>query len=897
MSSLRTVSLAAFAVGSVAGLSCPSDLSPYTSEASPFGWPITPNEWLFSRPECWAEKYPMCGGQRQSPMNLDFTLTNAECTVKSEGTDGILSSQAHYSSVSSASVYVSDYMRSASIIANLGSLNLKDEAGNDVEYEAISSHLTAPALHGLNGVTAAAELMIVHKPKSQPDGLHGSVVLSVLFEEGAASTFFTEMGFLPTGSDEVHQERQTWSASVDFASALSAPLAGKSYSYSGSVPVPPCTENVQWIILSQKQTATAAQIKSLEGQLTKNAGGISKRPLQVRDPDEVCREITANSVVATPVPEVDCDAQGAEKVATCWKQACGLSPITIDSSEADSSQHAMDMTEMLQFEKTSDVTVAPSTYTLDAKGSFGRLMIQGRAFETTKISVKAISQHNVDGQRYAGELLIESVLYGDTLLMAAAEEAAAEETTAKTAEATAHSAHRRLFEEASVHKVMMSIPLNLGTESPLLRNLGLGTQAHKEAIKAGNSYTITGTVDLLTQLKASTTGDWYFYSGSEIVPGVCPTWGVKWMVFKEPLEASLEQLNYLALAVSGMDATLIQTPSTSANTDVYFECIPSQGVAIESCSHSDELLNDPVCWASTTAACSGTAQSPVDIETFTGSKVGNHSYLHKTSWKPVSGLRVANNGHSLHFETNQMGYTTIMGEDGFPKYYQVTGAYLKMPSEHTLDGQHFAAELQVVQKNQKTVLEYDDEDVIISSFLFEIGEENKLLKQMLDGGIAASGEYTTLETPVDLQWALGPSLDGTYYAYDGSYTIPDCSEVVHWTIFETPLTLSMEQWNAFKVSFPSPGNNRPLQALNGRAIVRNNMEEGEAVDYKFFLNRKMGRNYRTPNAALIAFPILGTLLLCSTAMLAIFQREDANRKSSSAGGIDASTIGRGYDKL
>mmetsp|Transcript_112326 Transcript_112326/g.356918 ORF Transcript_112326/g.356918 Transcript_112326/m.356918 type:complete len:880 (+) Transcript_112326:84-2723(+) len=855
---------------------CPKDLDPYMGEASPFGWPVAPNEWQFSHPECWAQKYPLCAGSRQSPMNLDFTLTNAECKAKKAGAPGALATQAHYRALDGGQIVtVSKYMRSASVAGNLGSVMLKDGHGHDIEYEATSAHLTAGGVHTINGTAADAELMIVHKPKYEADALSGAVVVSVLFKKDSSSnSLFSQMGFRSDGNVDALVDRSEWKAPsiIDLRAAMQGALQGLAYSYSGSVPVPPCTENVHYIVLAAKQPVSEAQIKALETVLTKQLGGLRKRPAVRRDPDEICREILENSLDVV-IPTSSCSAL-SDKTAACWATTCDKSPIDIEPSKADHAAGPVSAASLIAYTPTNHVTVAPSMYTLDAIGQFGHLLLNGRMFEAKKVSVKAVSQHTFNGTRHAGELIVEHVLFGD--------------------ESDSHAAPA-----ASQLRVMVSVPLKLGRENSLLRKLGLGVDSNKAAIRDGNSYEIHETVNLAEELKASTSGQWFWYSGGPTTPGACPALGVQWMVFQEPLEVSLAQLNNLVLPVSGMDSTVMPKPIDEKT--VILGSLPKQAFMLGSCDQEDALHNDPACWAASTPACAGRAQSPIDIKSSAVSETGSESFLHKTSWKPVSGLRVVNDGRSLGFSSNQLGYTTVIGPSGFPKFYQVTGATLKMPSEHLINGKQYPAELQVIQKNQKTVLEYDDDDVIVSSFMFELGDENKLLKQMLGAKIPASGSYSTVSQPIDLQWALGPALDGPFFKYDGSYTTSSCSEVVDWAVFETPMALSAEQMQVFRAAFPSSGNNRPIQPLNDRSIVKNTMQEAAAVDHRYFLNREMARDKKETNPMLLLFPIVGTILLCSTVMFWTFQREDSSRKRESAGGLarDAkpSTIGRGYNNL
>jgi carbonic anhydrase len=442
------------------------------------------------------------------------------------------------------------------------------------------------------------------------------------------------------------------------------------------------------------------------------------------------------------------------------------------------------------------------------------------------------------------------------------------------------------------------VPLKIGSENALLRGLGLDVDAHREAISHGNSYDVHSPIDLAAALEPSTSQSWYWYSGGPTTPSMCPDWGVKWLVMETPLEVSLDQLNSLHLPVSGVDSTVMAKPIDAQS--IVRSSVPEHGLKLGTCSSNDDFQNDPACWAASNPTCgSGMAQSPINIETASVSQVGSESFLAKASWKPVGGLRLINDGNSLGFESSQMGYSTLIGPNGFPKFYQVASVALRMPSEHLIDGKQYPAELQIIHKNQKTVLELEDNDAVIASIMFDFGEESKFLKQMLPEAIPAPGTYVTLEQPVDLQWALGPAIDGPFFKYDGSYTTPGCAEDASWAVFETPMTLSMEQWKAFKAAFPNPGNNRPVQALNGRTIAKNTMEEAEAINYKFFLNREIGRDKRETRPALILFPIVGTILLCSTVMTATFRREESKTKAESAGGLEQkpTTYGRGYNQF
>lgn len=838
----------------------------------------------------------MCGSSAQSPMDLNLRLTEEDCLSPPAGAAGALANRSRHQAVAGhPAVSVSKYMRSAVVSGSFGSLLLRNSRGRDVEYEATQVHLMAGSLHTINGSFFDAEMLVVHSASGSDRGRPGHVIISVLFRESSdRSSIFSEMGL--DSQEQARELARSWDApgTIHLDTFLAGPLRGASYSYQGSVPVPPCTEDVQYIVLAEPQPVGAAQLAKLSAVLLAYAGGSLKRPPIARMAGGgQCRQIASNSV-QLPEAQVVCPAS-FERVASCWQQACDKSPVDIKANEVDNSAPPLDVVQLMGYTPTNSATVAPSPFSVDASGDFGHLMVNGRLFQARKLSIRAISQHTFDGRRYAGELVVEHWLFGDDL----------------SASLGAQGHNRRLEEENSAgggpgrsespHRVMLSVPLMLGRDNALLRALGLGVAAHSRIISDGGTYAVVSSIDLAAALRPSLSRAWYWYSGGPIAPGACPAWGVKWMVFEQPLEVSLEQLNSLRLRISGFDSTAMTRPIRSRSITKL--SIPKDGLEAGGCNgRSRDFNNQPSCWKVLSPICGvGRAQSPINIETSAVTEIGSQNFLAKISWKPIAGLQLTNTGDHLGVDSDEMGYATVIGPNGFPKYYQIVSIALRMPSEHLIHGRQFPAELQVTHKNQNSVLYLDNDDVLVTSIMFEIGEENKLLNLFLPEPLPARGESVRIQKPVDLMWALGPALEGPFFMYNGSFTRPSCAEVAQWVIFEKPMTLSLAQWQAFKVAFPNPGNNRPVQALNGRGILKNSVGEARLASFSFFLNRQDGRNALQRSPLLILFPVAGTLLLCGVAAIALFQHEDSARKEQSAGGLTKekpTTIGKGsYDRL
>lgn len=240
----------------------------------------------------------------------------------------------------------------------------------------------------------------------------------------------------------------------------------------------------------------------------------------------------------------------SENSATCWdigmadaeKAKCMKTPIDVSQTKAGSA--AGGPSPVFGFKSVEEVIVHPSKYTLDVTvpdhgdhehGTFGHMLVNGRNFLLRKISVKPISSHTYDGIHHVGEVQIEGILFGDEIDTGAG--------------------HRRLASSsAGLHRVILSVPIKLGGESALLRQIGLPFEAYRGTIKNGNTYNVRNTVDLKAGVQPALDGKWLWYSGGLATPG-CSDWGVRWLLFETAIEASLEQLNFLDLKVSGTDST------------------------------------------------------------------------------------------------------------------------------------------------------------------------------------------------------------------------------------------------------------------------------------------------------------------------------------------------------
>lgn len=123
------------------------------------------------------------------------------------------------------------------------------------------------------------------------------------------------------------------------------------------------------------------------------------------------------------------------------------------------------------------------------------------------------------------------------------------------------------------------------------------------------------------------------------------------------------------------------------------------------------------------------------------------------------------------------------------------------PSEHLIDGKAHSLELQIYHKSE-------DEQWLALAIFLEIGKENKdfdqLIKLLRD---------KKLEGKIDLSKIV--KANDKIFFYDGSLTVPPCTEGMKWYVMQTPIEISKEQMNQIiKLGIFVKSNARPVQKFN-----------------------------------------------------------------------------------
>ncbi|MGA2597847.1 MAG: carbonic anhydrase family protein [Bryobacteraceae bacterium] len=247
-------------------------------------------------------------------------------------------------------------------------------------------------------------------------------------------------------------------------------------------------------------------------------------------------------------------------------------------------------------------------------------------------------------------------------------------------------------------------------------------------------------------------------------------------------------------------------------------------------SHNPAAINGPSHWGgmstpwetcgnapagSQTLDQVGMAQSPVDIPTAASvlAILPDIGFRYKDT-----PFEVENTGHVVEVVYDP-GSTIRLGKS-ITDIYQLVQFHFHAPSEHTINGTQYDAELHLVHQNilgQLAVV-----GVLLSqSATAPMGIfDDIVMTAPLTAGTTGAREDATLTAS-----SLLPE-DLTYYAYAGSLTTPPCSEGVRWFVMQTPVTVTpyvIQQLHSVTGQFPGyngfANNNRPVNSLNGRTIL------------------------------------------------------------------------------
>ncbi|KAF8695118.1 hypothetical protein HU200_037727 [Digitaria exilis] len=216
----------------------------------------------------------------------------------------------------------------------------------------------------------------------------------------------------------------------------------------------------------------------------------------------------------------------------------------------------------------------------------------------------------------------------------------------------------------------------------------------------------------------------------------------------------------------------------------------ARGTPHSAFSYKDSDPDGPAKWATLQedwATCdSGTEQSPIDIAEVEVSKdLGPLEHTYRA--RPAV---VQNRGHDFMLNwTEGNGKLTVGGKE-----YALLQAHWHAPSEHTVNGTRFDAEMHMVHEDTTKA-----KAVVSVLFSSKAGKPSKLLGDLRPYFEKLTGKQNGTEEvkdPVDpATWIDKAS---GYFRYEGSLTTPPCTEGVIWTIMSKVEDASKEQIESLK---------------------------------------------------------------------------------------------------
>ena len=139
----------------------------------------------------------------------------------------------------------------------------------DKSYHLVQFHFHSPSENMLHKESFPLEIHFVHQ---SDDG--ELAVIGVFVEDGQAGPNPVLQEIVDHLPNDQGQEHTIQGERINPAHLL--PTKRDYYSFNGSLTTPPCSQNVQWIVMAHPITASSAQIVRLRREM----GGANARPVQ-----------------------------------------------------------------------------------------------------------------------------------------------------------------------------------------------------------------------------------------------------------------------------------------------------------------------------------------------------------------------------------------------------------------------------------------------------------------------------------------------------------------------------------------------------------------------------------------------------------------------------------------
>jgi len=167
-----------------------------------------------------------------------------------------------------------------------------------------------------------------------------------------------------------------------------------------------------------------------------------------------------------------------------------------------------------------------------------------------------------------------------------------------------------------------------------------------------------------------------------------------------------------------------------------------------------------------------------------------------------------NNGHTIKVDVESGSYVKIDGLE-----FELKQFHFHSPSENEINGKNFPLEAHFVHQSK-------DGALAVVAVMYKEGTQNKTLKKICSTIFSNIHKVHACKlTAEDINKLLPKNKD--YYRFSGSLTTPPCSEGVRWIVLKEYLEIDKSQVEKFVNVMMKGHNNRPVQPLNARKVLKN----------------------------------------------------------------------------